>query len=70
MPRLRINLTRFQVAELQPYFDRVQAAAMLGSPGMLIAQISWDTRSGRHWMTPAFLPHESAKLITEKGETA
>jgi hypothetical protein len=70
MSDLRITLTEKQVRDLLPYFDRVQAAAALGSPGMLIAQIHWDLQSQRYWMTPAFLPHEHAKLITEKGERA
>lgn len=70
MRPLRINLTQWQVRELTPYFDRVQAAAMMGSPGMLIAQISWDTRDGKYWMTPAFLANEHAQLITERGQTA
>lgn len=66
---MRINLTEKQWRQLTPYFDRVQSAAVCGSPGMLIAQISWD-QEGRYWMTPAFLPHEHAKLITEKGQRA
>lgn len=66
----RITLTGHQVRYLQPYKDRVQAAAQLGSPGMLIAQIHWNNATGQWWMTPAFLPHEHAKSITEKGESA
>lgn len=70
MPRkaLRINLTSGQAVQLASYFDRVRAAAVQGNPGMLIAQIHWENHEGKCWMVPAFLPHEHAKLITEKGE--
>lgn len=64
---MKIILTKRQVRMLLPFKDRVQAAAMMGSPGMLIAQISWNNE-GRYWMTPGFLEHEYAKLITEKGK--
>lgn len=51
-----------------PYFDRVQAAAVAGNPGMLLAQISWSVQSGKWWLTPGFLAHEYAKLITQKAQ--
>lgn len=69
MRRQRIYLTHGQAAQLTPYKDRVQCAAVLGSPGMLVAQISWD-QEGRFYMTPAFLAHEDAQLISQKGQTA
>lgn len=70
MKRLRINLTSNQAIQLAAYFDRVRTAYVSGSPGMLIAQICWNDAEGKCWMEPAFLAHEHAKLITEKGETA
>ena len=66
----RITLTASQAVQLEPYISRVRATAALGNPGMLLAQIHWNNGDGRFWMTPAFLPHETAQLITEKGEIA
>jgi hypothetical protein len=42
----------------------------MGSPGMLVAQLraAMDGESG-YVMVPAFLEHEHAKLITQKGRT-
>ena len=64
---MRVNLSRRQVQELQPYIDRVRSAHALGSPGMLVAQIQWNGAEQTYWLTPAFLPHELAKVITEQG---
>lgn len=64
----KIRLTQNQVKQLLPYFDRVRSAAALGTPGMLVAQISWNTGDQTYWMEPGFLPHEVAKCISEKGQ--
>lgn len=63
---MKVSLTAQQVTQLQPYFDRVRAAAKMGTPGMLVAQLSWY--EGRYWMTPAFLEHAEAKLVTQRGK--
>jgi hypothetical protein len=63
---VKVRLTANQLRQLGRYFDRVQAAAALGKPGMLVAQLHWD-QDGKYWMTPAFLEHEVAMLITQKG---
>jgi hypothetical protein len=63
---VRIRLTAKQVQQLQPYIDRVRAAAVLGSPGMLVGQIGWNAE-GQYMITPAFLDHDKAKVITEAG---
>lgn len=65
---MRIKLTAKQIQELRPFYDRVQAAAVAGSPGMLVAQVRWDPPADRWWMEPGFLDHDHAKLITEKGQ--
>lgn len=66
---MKISLTETQVRQLTPFFDRVQATAALGKPGMLVAQVRWSYASGRYWMEPGFLAHEHASLIQEKGQT-
>lgn len=66
MSPLRIKLTDSQVRQLTPYFDRVRAAAALGSPGMLVGQIGRD-HDNVYGITVAWLDHEKAKLITEAG---
>lgn len=63
---MKVALSQKQAEQLAPYVDRVRSVAKLGTPGMLVAQISWDVE-GRYWLTPAFLPHEVAKVVTEKG---
>jgi hypothetical protein len=63
---MRIKLTTRQVELLRPYIDRVKAAAVMGSPGMLVAQIGSD-HDGEYAITPAFLDHDLAKQITERG---
>jgi len=63
----RVTLTEKQVRQLRPYYDRVQATAALGAPGMLLGQIRWD-QDGRWWLDVGFLPHEHAKLVAEKAE--
>jgi hypothetical protein len=63
---MKLTLNAKQIQALQPYVNRVRNAAVLGSPGMLVGQISWD-QEGRYWITPAFLDHELAKIITEQG---
>lgn len=64
---MKIKLSRQQVQQLQPYIDRVRNAAALGSPGMLVAQVSWSDSDFTCWITPAFLDNDKAKLITEQG---
>ncbi len=66
---MRIPLNTRQRRELQPYIDRVRSAATLGTPGMLVAQIHWSDTEGSCWMTPAFLDHDHARIITEQGRT-
>lgn len=61
---MRVKLTLKQVALLAPYFDRVRAAATLGSPGMLVGQIGYSPVVG-YGITVAFLDHDKAKIITE-----
>jgi hypothetical protein len=61
---MRINLTASQIEQLRPYFDRVKAAAVMGSPGMLVGQIGFSSESG-YGISVGFLDHEKAKLITE-----
>lgn len=67
---MRLKLTRWQIDALRPYFDRVQATAAMGSPGMLVAQLRAD-RDGEsgYVMIPAFLEAEYAKIVTQKGRT-
>jgi hypothetical protein len=65
---MKVLLTETQVRNLQPYFDRVNSSAVLGKPGMLLAQIRWNNNDQRYWMEPAFLSNEYAQLVTEKGE--
>lgn len=65
---MRIYLTEPQIRQIMPFFDRVQATAQLGNPGMLVAQIRWHKHDGVYWMEPGFLQHEHAKLIAGKGE--
>lgn len=64
---MKILLGKTQVQQLRRFKDRIQATAALGNPGMLVAQLSWD-QEGRWWLTPAFLDHELAKTITQKGK--
>lgn len=66
---MRVKLTYRQVEQMRRYFDRVQAAAVAGDPGMLVAQIRLDRRNNEYIMEPAFLEHEHAKVITEKGRS-
>lgn len=63
---MRIKLTARQIELLRPYFDRVKAAAVMGSPGMLVGQLSSDD-DGEYAIVPAFLDHDLAKQITERG---
>jgi len=63
---MRIRLTERQVRELAPYFDRVHATAVQGSPGMLVGQFGY-TREREYYITVAFLDHDRAKLITQAG---
>jgi len=66
---VKIALTEKQIGQLATFFDRVRATALLGKPGMLVAQIRWEqTGDGRYWMEPAFLPNEVAQCIVEKGQ--
>jgi hypothetical protein len=63
---MRIKLTTSQARQLAPYLDRVQAAAAMGSPGMLVGQIGRD-QDNIYGITVAFLDHDKAKIITEAG---
>jgi hypothetical protein len=65
---MRITLTEKQIRQLGPFFDRVNLAAALGAPGMLVAQIRCDSRDHKYWMEPGFLDHQHALCITEKGQ--
>lgn len=65
---MRIKLTEKQIRQLGPFYDRVQATAAAGNPGMLVAQIRWDPPADSWWMEPGFLDHEHALCITEKGQ--
>jgi hypothetical protein len=64
---MRILLNTRQVEQLQPYFDRVRAAAQRGNPGMLVAQIRRDDKEGDYWFEPQFLPHAYAEVLTMRG---
>src|ERR1700753_3551165 len=64
---MKITLTKTQIRQLTPFFDRVRATAEIGKPGMLVAQIRWNYDQ-KYWMEPGFLPHEHARLIAEKGQ--
>lgn len=61
---MRIKLNARQIEQLLPYFDRVRAAAAMGSPGMLVGQIGWSNE-GEYTIEVAFLDHDKAKVITE-----
>lgn len=63
---MKIRLNQRQTQLMQPYLDRVKAAYAMGSPGMLVAQVSHEA-GGFVTLTPAFLDNDIAKLITEKG---
>jgi len=65
---MKVRLTHVQVEKLRPYFDRVCATAVLGTPGILLARLRLNSQTGEYTMEPAFLPHEYAKLIEERGE--
>jgi len=65
--RMKITLTEKQIRGLVPYYDRVQASAVAGNPGMLVAQIRRNG-DGKWWMEPGFLDHAHALCITEKGQ--
>lgn len=65
---MRIKLTHKQVEQLRPYFDRVQAAHVAGSPGMLVAQLRLDARNNEYILEPAFLENDVAQVITQKGK--
>lgn len=64
---MRVKLTHKQIEQLRPYFDRVQATAAIGYPGMLVAQIWLDAARGEYVMEPAFIDHDLAKTLTERG---
>ena len=64
---MKITLTEKQIRGLIPYYDRVQASAVAGNPGMLVAQIRRNGE-GKWWMEPGFLDHQHALCITEKGQ--
>jgi hypothetical protein len=62
---VRVRLTVPQVRQLMRYFDRVRAAAALGSPGMLVGQIYQDTGRLEYYIDVGFLEHDKALSITE-----
>jgi hypothetical protein len=61
---MRLKLTAQQVEALRPYFDRVNAAAAMGSPGMLVGHLGYSDQSG-YGINVGFLDNEKARLITE-----
>lgn len=61
---MRLKLTIQQVEALRPYFDRVKAAAAMGSPGMLVGHLGYSDQSG-YGINVGFLDHDQAKLIAE-----
>jgi hypothetical protein len=63
-----IKLTDQQRLILRPYIERVQTAKSMGSPGMLVGQVSWD-ESGA-WFVPIFIPHAKAVFLEETGNTS
>jgi len=63
---LRIALTEKQARQLAPFFDRVNATAAMGTPGMLVGQFHY-TRERGYYVTVAFLDHDKAQIITEAG---
>lgn len=65
---MKLPLTPEQVTALAPYFDRVRATAALGTPGILVAQLRYNSHRDQHTMEPCFIAHEHALLIAEKGE--
>jgi hypothetical protein len=64
---MKITLTARQVQRLMPYFDRVRATAVAGSPGMLVAQLRWDDSRGIYTMEPCFIDHAKALPLVEAG---
>ena len=65
---MKVRLTQKQVEELAPYFDRVRATASMGTPGMLVAQLRYDPHRDEYTLEPAFLDHDLATIITERGQ--
>jgi hypothetical protein len=65
---LRVRLTARQVQQLAPYFDRVHASSVMGSPGMLVGQFAY-TRDREYYITVAFLDHDKAQVITQAGRS-
>ena len=63
---MKLRLSKTQVYELMPYFDRVRAAATLGKPGMLVAQLFYDATNEQYTMEPCFIDHELAQPLIEK----
>lgn len=63
----RIPLTGRQAERLLPYFDRVRATAALGSPGMLIAQLRYDSQKNIYTMEPCFIDHDKALPLDGTG---
>lgn len=64
---MKIVLTKTQVYQLAPYIDRVNAAAALGTPGMLVAQIRQNTHRDQWTLEPCFLDHDKALPLVEAG---
>jgi len=65
---MRVRLTAKQVQQLAPYFDRVHATSVMGSPGMLVGQFGY-TRDREYYLTVAFLDHDKAQVITQAGRS-
>lgn len=64
---VKITLTARQAHSLQPYFDRVRASAVCGSPGMLVAQLRHDAHHDIYTMEPGFIDHEKALPLVDAG---
>jgi hypothetical protein len=64
---VKIPLTPHQIEQLAPYIDRVRAAASKGTPGMLLAQLKYNSHRRQWIMEPGFLDHDKAKPLVKAG---
>lgn len=60
---MKVKLTERQMKQLTPYFDRVRATGALGRPGMLVAQILYDSSRNVWNMDVGFIENEDASKI-------
>lgn len=67
---MKILLTPAQIEQLAPYIDRVRAAASLGTPGMLVAQLRYNSHRDTWVMEPGFIDHDKAEPIVHAGRRA